>query len=285
MSVQVINCMSGFKFGCDPELFIFDGAGEPVSAEGIIPGTKESPHPVPCGAVQHDGMAAEFNIEPATNFADFNRNILTVMKSLGEFLPKDHTLQILPSVNFSRSAFDNTSDSAKALGCQPDFNAWTGSINPPPRDMNNPFLRTASGHLHIGWGDDFDLCDAQHTVNCRDLVKQFDWFLGAYSVLMDDDPKRRSLYGRAGAYRPKPYGVEYRVLSNFWITSRERRLAIWNRMQIAIYEMKNRFIPEKVPSSENAALISFINDTRRNKEFESRYRYPIVITDSMYSRI
>jgi hypothetical protein len=29
--------------------------------------------------------------------------------------------------------------------------------------------------------------------------------------------KRRGLYGKRGAYRPKSYGVEYRTLSNFWV--------------------------------------------------------------------
>jgi hypothetical protein len=33
------------------------------------------------------------------------------------------------------------------------------------------------------------------------------------------------MYGKAGAFRPKPYGMEYRVLSNKWLTN--TRLQSW----------------------------------------------------------
>jgi hypothetical protein len=73
-------------------------------------------------------------------------------------------------------------------------------------------------------------------------VKQLDWYLGGWSLKHDSDPTRRTLYGRAGACRLKSYGVEYRVLSNFWMTTADRRKAVWNRMQLAVKAME-REIP------------------------------------------
>ena len=281
---MILEAKEGFKFGCDPELFVFDPEGRPVPAD-MIPGTKECPYPVEHGAVQRDGFAAEFNTEPATTFKEFNRNIEAVMKQLTAFLPAGYTLQAVPSANFAPEIFDAAPDDAKELGCMPDFDAWTGEMNPPPRDPSNPYLRTASGHLHIGWTEDAELDDLQHIMNCRDLVKQFDWYLGGWSVKMDSDPTRRKLYGRAGACRFKPYGVEYRVLSNFWITSRDRRLAVWNRMQQAIDTMRTVYIPDRTAARSTQALIETINSCVMDTDLSQSFRYPLSTIDPQYCRI
>jgi hypothetical protein len=274
----------GFTFGCDPEVFIVNDKGEYVSAAGLSPGTKAEPHRIGNIAVQVDGMAAEFNIDPVVTFADFNRRIEEALATLRAFLPTGHDLAIVPAVVFSEEAFNSAPDEAKALGCDPDFDAWSGDVFPPPGMMENPFMRCAGGHLHIGWkglGEDFDLGDSQHILNCRDMAKQLDWHIGAYSVRIDNDPTRRRLYGKAGAYRPKPYGVEYRTLSNFWITSRDRRLQIWNRMQEAIRNMRDKFYPELYPNA-NSIVIQSINDTQRNSFLEETFYRPIVSVGSRF---
>jgi hypothetical protein len=266
----------GFSFGADPEAFVFNKATQKfVTAEGLIPGTKAEPFAVDDGAVQVDGMAAEFNIKPATSFKDFNHNFESVIKQLTAMLPPDHELQFVPAVRFDKEIFDAAPDNAKELGCSPDYNAWTGMVNPPPKDPSDPYLRTASGHIHIGWTGDASLADSQHIMNCCDLVKQLDWYLGGWSVKQDTDPTRRRLYGKAGACRFKDYGVEYRVLSNFWVTSRERRLAVWNRMQAAIEAMQRSFLPDKA-GGYNDLLQEAINTSRLSGDLVSRYRYPIL---------
>jgi len=66
------------------------------------------------------------------------------------------------------------------------------------------------GHIHIGYENpDTDTSIA--------IIQAMDLFLGVSSILLDDDTERRVMYGKAGAYRFKKYGVEYRTLSNFWI--------------------------------------------------------------------
>jgi hypothetical protein len=270
--------VEGFLFGCDPEMFVKDAEDNLVSAVGLIPGSKDEPHKVERGTVQVDGMAAEIGIDPADNFKDFNDSIVAVMRQLKAMLPKGYGLVLEPAVRFSQLVMDAQPDTAKVLGCDPDFNAWTGEINPYPDTISDPLLRTASGHLHVGWLEGEDLMpvtDDLHVVHCRDLVKQLDWFLGSWSVKKDTDVTRRKLYGKAGAFRPKPYGAEYRVLSNFWLKDKATRMQVWNRMQAAILEMKH-FEFAKVNEKENNSIIEIINEGKaEHKLFETR-NYPLV---------
>lgn len=66
-----------FTIGCDPEIFVKKN-GRPVSAFGLVQGTKESPQKTKFGAVQVDGMALEINTNPVDlyNFEQFNANIV-----------------------------------------------------------------------------------------------------------------------------------------------------------------------------------------------------------------
>lgn len=273
---QPLHAMDGFTFGCDPELFILDRDENPVSAEGLIPGTKLEPYKVEDGAVQVDGMAAEINIDPAVTFEEFNGRIVNVLKQLKAMLPTGYKLSPVPSMSFSNKVWDATPDIAKALGCTPDFNAWTGTTNPPPDVSESSTVRCAGGHLHIGWTSGEDDLDVQHISNCRDLVRQLDWYLGAWSLQHDKDKIRRSLYGKAGACRYKPYGVEYRVLSNFWLGHKNLRVAVWNRMQAAIKAMRSCYYPDKASGRDNMRLIESINNSELNVLLTKQFYFPII---------
>lgn len=266
--MPALSLMPGITIGADPELFVFDPEGRPVTAAGLIPGTKEEPYKVPHGAVQVDGMAAEFNIDPVTTFGEFDRNIRRVRAALKDMLPAGYNLKSVPSVTFDEKAWEEAPDEAKALGCSPDYNAWTGKVNPPPRDPDNPTMRCAGGHIHIGWTKDADPRDETHANNCRDLVKQLDWYLGSWQVSVDEDTNRRRLYGKAGSMRIKDYGVEYRTLSNHWLGSEGTRRVLWNRMCVAIDDMRQGFVPEIADAKGrdsgfdfNGALVRGINES------------------------
>jgi hypothetical protein len=273
--VTALKGAEGFLFGADPELFVVDTEGNYVSAHGLIEGTKQEPFKVDKGAYQVDGMAAEFNIEPVDNFEAFNTNIITVLRQLKAALPKGFGLKIEPAVRFSQPVMDAQPAVAKEMGCDPDFNAWTGDVNPTPDTTEEPLLRTASGHLHIGWTEDMPVTDEIHNLHCRDLIKQLDWFLGAWSVRKDPDVTRRKLYGKAGAYRPKPYGAEYRVLSNFWLKDKATRLIVWNRMQEAIAQMRVREYAKQY-DKHNDLIVHTINTGKEVEGMAARYYYPLV---------
>lgn len=274
--MKMKEAMPGMTFGCDPELFVANSEGEFVFPE-FIPGTKEEPYKVENGAVQRDGMAAEFNIDPVDNFDDWDRNITSVLDQLKKFLPSGHKLVVKPSVVFSEKEWEKAPPEAKALGCTPDFDAWTGAVNPPPDGEKVPRLRTAAGHLHFGWTEGATPDDLQHMASCRDLVKQLDWYIGPWSVRLDRDTTRRQLYGRAGAMRYKDYGVEYRVPSNFWLANPSRRKMMWNRMQSAIWGMSRLFIPEQADKyGFNDLLIRSINDSNIPEILKTKYSFPIM---------
>ena len=222
--------------GADPEFFLKKGESY-HSAHGIIPGTKKDPFKVEKGAIQVDGMAVEFNIDPARSAKELVVNINTVMGELRKMIPKDFDFAIEPAAHFSEEHMKTQPEEALELGCDPDFNAYT--LRPNPRPSSATTLRTAAGHVHIGFTEGANVNDPGHIQDCASLVRQLDAWLGVPSVLRDRDVTRRTLYGKAGAFRPKPYGVEYRVLSNFWLKSEEAINWVWNQTQACVDRLKS----------------------------------------------
>lgn len=201
--------MLQLKLGCDPELFLSKG-GQIVSAYGLIPGTKEAPHAVHRGAVQVDGTAAEIGIEPALTKDDWLLSIDEVLQQLGAMVP-EFDIRVQATVEYDPGYLSSLPAKARELGCDPDFNAYT--MEPNPRPDEHPTRRTGGGHIHLGWGEGLH----DHMLSCAAMVRQMDFYLGMPSLLWDRDAERRLMYGKAGAFRPKSYGVEYRTLSNKWL--------------------------------------------------------------------
>ena len=211
--------------GCDPEVFMMQD-GRYVCAHNAIPGDKANPHKVDKGAVQVDGMALEFNIDPASTAEEFVENINTVMATLRSMVP-GYELVATPVAEFGAEYMQQIAKEAPEaliLGCEPDFNAWNGG-KPNPKPDGERTFRTGAGHIHIGWTNGVDINDPDHLEACMMMVKQLDRSLALASILWDDDTQRRTMYGQLGCFRPKPYGVEYRVLSNAWV--KDERIAAW----------------------------------------------------------
>ena len=269
-----------FTFGADPEFFVQKN-GIPVSAHGLIPGDKKNPHKVGWGAVQVDGMALEFNIDPAKGEAGFVRNLKEVMNTIMLMVP-EYQVYDKPVADFGFDYIQGQPDEAKELGCEPDFNAYTMDINPRP-NAATPF-RTASGHIHIGWTGGVDPHDSGHFEACATLAKMLDVYLGVPSLLWDEDDRRRELYGKAGSFRPKSYGMEYRTLSNRWLRSDKPYLSrfIFNNCVDAVKkcfedpeyaerDLMGKTAREIVDTGDRGLAMSFLKYTapfKKPKEYE-----------------
>lgn len=244
--------MSALTIGHDAEVFVTKH-GTIADAIGLLGGTKEAPIAVDQGALQEDNVLAELNIWPAKSADEFVKHTGTVMNILKQRLPDGYDVSIQSSHHYEKSYLMAAPSQALEFGCDPDFNCWTLDEN----DTSSPLttLRTAGGHVHIGFPDFVTETDRIQT------MRMCDYLLGLPSVLLDEDTERRSLYGKAGAYRPKPYGAEYRVLSNFWL--KDEQLMRWVYDQaIDCYNLR-RTLKDFQLALPSAELQRIINSTDR----------------------
>lgn len=216
--------------GGDPEVFIFNKkTNKYISAHDRVPGTKRLPLPLggSAGSVQADGTAVEFNIQPAGSAPLFYRNVLESISTIKRLYLREHEeLVATPVVTYDEEYFKKLPASSLELGCSPDFNAYTEKMNPMPNSsLFKPYSRTGAGHVAISWrgsSDTIDPNDAGHFDDCCQLVRTIDKlhdlirpsYESKFHKLSD---YRRQLYGARGAFRPKPWGLEYRTPSNLWV--------------------------------------------------------------------
>lgn len=247
--------IKNFLIGADPELFL-SRDNEIISAEGFIGGSKQAPKLISDKghAIQEDNVMIEFNI-PACNTADDFINEINFVKTYLEQLVQLYDCEL----NYSASAklHDKYLDTpqAKMFGCEPDLNVYLKDINQAPESNTN--LRTCGGHIHIGY-DNPDFKTSELIVYAMDIM------LGLESLTLDKDTERRKMYGNAGCFRAKDYGVEYRTLSNFWIQNDE--LIKWAFVKtVEAIELVNSGLVKEI-ITDYGEKIKHVIDTNNSKE-------------------
>ena len=209
--------------GADAEFLLKNNDGY-VSSIGLIGGSKLAPRLVDGGNLQEDNVLAEIAIDPAASKEEFRNNIIKVFGILQvEMKQYDLDIEIKPSATFPAEQLDHPL--AAQFGCDPDYNAYTFQRNVPPDPEKVGALRSCGGHVHVSFEE------IEEDPNAKaEYIRILDLILGVPSVIMDTDKDRRKLYGKAGAYRSKPYGVEYRTLSNFWTSTSEKIDWVWDQV-------------------------------------------------------
>lgn len=212
--------MMQFTFGTDPEFMIVHH-NELKSAIEILP-DKEHALKKAGSEFYFDNVLSEIAVKPAETKDDALHNIKKSLQELARIVNPGKFV-IKASANYPYKEINGPK--AKIAGCNPEWCAYTlQCIFPPDEDVElmegyyqfkTPF-RSAGGHIHLGGTK---LEDESVALN---VIRMMDLFLGIPSLYLDTDPTspaRRRIYGHAGSHRKTDYGLEYRSLGNFWLSS------------------------------------------------------------------
>jgi hypothetical protein len=228
-----------FTIGSDPEFILKDQKNNIKSAIGVIKGTRNKRLKINQIDFYYDNVLAECTVKPSKNKEEF---VLNVKKSIEIFkeLVKPYKITTLSSAHFSSEELLHKD--ARKSGCAVEYCAYNlEAIS--PRKIDKIFsatkLRTAGGHVHLGT----DL--GKKHESCVMLVRMLDLFLGFTFLFLDDSKEsieRRKIYGAAGRYRQPKYGVEYRTLGNYWLSSPKLVELVYDICEFTInFTQENRY--------------------------------------------
>lgn len=229
------------SFGTDPECFVMDTSGKIGSVAGMLGCNKWSQKDLGNGIyLQEDNVLVEYATKPSESFEHFDGIIQLGLDCCAKELDKVN-LGLAPGISshiFTMDELNSFHKSAFEFGCEPDYNALTGMMNPKPKAADAG-LRTAGGHIHLGYAHLLDGMGLEESQTITGVM--CDYYMGLTSLLMDSDDRRRELYGKAGAIRKKDYGIEYRTLSNFWVFNKSTRQFMWEQSNKVIDSLAGGF--------------------------------------------
>ena len=277
---------SNFTIGCDPEFFVKERVtGKLISAIPFIKGTKRKPELLPKGGnIQRDNVALEIATDPAETIDQFVMHISRTLEEAVKKLPVGCEIVATPSARFDEDQL--THPEALMFGCNPDYDAWKRCENTTPYSSDHTF-RSCGAHIHVGTtGKDENafLLDFEKKL---EMVKVMDCLHGIISTILDNSKEsvdRRILYGKAGAHRAKEYGVEYRVLSNYWLKSPTTVMMVYSLTQDALKICRNGEADKLIEAMGENEVQSVINKgkPRVAAKMLKNHLLPILSEDSIH---
>lgn len=226
------------SLGSDPEYFLKHRESDKiVSAIPII--KKDKYYPIVLGdGVQtyYDCTGIETTVLPASSKEAFVNNIGNALFLISNFIGEDYEIMSTASHTFEDEQLEHAD--ARTAGCSPEFLGDTVSMVEPPDFSGN--LRSCGGHIAIGRTDFENAKETDDLISFDSkiaLSRICDYTLGTVFTLIDNDPtskKRREIYGKPSSHRPKNFGLEYRVLSNFWTSSPQMVELVYDLVEYSV---------------------------------------------------
>lgn len=234
-----------FTFGSDPELMLHDlHLNKIVNAIPVIKHDKHDPVKLGDGIEFYsDNVLTEVRFPASDDKVGFIGWLRKSFQKAQEFLGDRYAL--VPQASHVYD-IDELGPKPKVMfgklpepweiGCNPSFDAYAEDVRVPAPFKDG--LRSGSFHLHLGNADfvkgEGKLLDMPSKVQA---IKLLDSLVGVPSILINQDETslaRRMLYGKAGEFRPTPYGIEWRVLDNYALRSPQLVELIFDLVQHAL---------------------------------------------------
>lgn len=205
--------------GTDPEIFIVNGKDELIPAWDVLPDEDASSKIHGLGKTKRfwDGFQAEFCPVQMVCLQELMENVRNGLSAvLGDARVKhpDAKFSMRSEMFVSPKMLEAADFDKVQFRCTPSFNVYHDPGTEKP-DARKYTYRFAGGHLHAGIKRSSD-------VVIEEIIRALDAIVGVAGVSLAegmDSPLRRTMYGRAGEFRLPDHGIEYRVLSNFWLCS------------------------------------------------------------------
>lgn len=226
---EIVKC----HMGGDPEFFVASKEnGDILNSDRFFPG-KDAPSLVKSstgseiGKLYFDGIQAEIGFRPNTCREEMCVDLRILLNQAMHMIDNNKIL-LKPSVRVKKAIIDKAHPEARIFGCMPDFNAYTLGTNTCEMDASTHFYRYAGGHIHLGKSSPYlktgdpECQIVENQENHIRVVRLLDLILGVPTLALDNQAGsalRRSKYGKAGCFRPTPYGIEYRTPSCWWLQS------------------------------------------------------------------
>jgi hypothetical protein len=230
--------MSGFgmSMGCDPEIFVVHADDSVFPAWEFMPDEKtalaeskrqplldrwiNSDAVIPCPTFvpsYWDGAQAEFAPWGKSCLETLHygtREGLKTVLAMARAKDANAKLTLRNVVELPLSVLKSTKDEYIQFRCSQSLNIYNDPGDGIP-DAREYKYRCAGGHIHIGFTRAFT------APGIEQIIRGLDGILGVIGTSLAagiDNPERRHTYGRAGEFRLPKHGVEYRVLSNHWLS-------------------------------------------------------------------
>lgn len=230
MKVLILGKEVELLIGMDAEFFLQNKDGQYIAAARVIPGLKHEPHVLDNGVCHPDGLSLEVGSPPAKSPEGMVQSLFTVLNEVKTKYLDPQEVTIANAFEVSVSKVQGVQPEDLEFGCGVEYDAHNPTEMVKRVTTTHSDRRYSGFHIHLG----FTSGQESNIFTYKDmsrLVLRLDTLFRRYSLSTSD--KRASQYGGWGAFRVKPYGIEYRMMDCSVITNPEKL----NRLVLALKEL------------------------------------------------